>query len=158
LSEFRKRMDDSFPNLSKEPWSQIPTDLSNYYVVKKFQHGWLMREQKGEKTVFVPTKDLIKIGYKREERTSRVESSRKSWEYSGAIVVPAVPRHQRSKSWDEDGRYIPRVDDRRQETPIIHSEAISIPRVPNGRHEEPISRSCPATEDPTIDISMSDSA
>ena len=94
-------MTDLPTNASKECWTHIPTDLSNYYIAKKFRHGWLMQEQSSDKTVFIPRERLIEMGYIRDEKTSRPNLSRKSWEHPGVILVP-TGRHQRSRSCSED--------------------------------------------------------
>ena len=38
-------------------------DLSRYFVVKKFNDGWLMGSQNGPETIFVTRDELIKVGY-----------------------------------------------------------------------------------------------
>lgn len=88
--------------LSKEYWTHIPTDLSKYYIMKKFKHGWLMQLQNSNEVVFIPKDHLIKLGYIRDEKNTSTTPSRKSWEYSGVIVVPIGSGHRRSQSCSED--------------------------------------------------------
>ena len=81
-----------------EKWTYIPTDLSNYYIIRKFRHGWLMKNQNSEETIFIPRERLVKMGYISDEG---IVPSKKIQEYPHVIVVPIGRLHRRSSSEDE---------------------------------------------------------
>jgi len=111
----------------------MPTDLSNYFIAKKFRHGWLMQEQNSDRTIFISRENLIRMGYLHDDRNSQ-SSSRRSWGHSEVIVVPTGPRHQRSHS---DGRG--------------SSESISIPNSISENQTKPRSQSYPSEGTPFLD-------
>lgn len=125
------------PHDKSEDLRSYPTDLSKYFIAKKFQHGWLMQEQKGDKTIFIPREHLAKMGYIRKET---VQQKRNSWGRSGAIVVPTGRVRQRSRSCCEESKSVP-------------SEAISIPNAEQS--EESLPRSCPEEKN-SYEVTLSD--
>jgi hypothetical protein len=71
------------------------TNLDGYYIVKRFNNGWLMGSVKSNTTLFVPRKDLVRMGY----LAGSIEYSSSSLGNPTAIVVPVSPTHRRrSKS------------------------------------------------------------
>ncbi|CAN5861943.1 hypothetical protein BH23THE1_BH23THE1_33880 [soil metagenome] len=43
--------------------SESPTDLSGYYVIKKFWHGWLLGKVTNNESKFISRDKLIEMGY-----------------------------------------------------------------------------------------------
>ena len=152
---FKKRMDSFLNNKLRESWSYVPTDLSDYFIVKKFRHGWLMQKQNSDKTAFIPKETLIRMGYVQEEKMST--PSRNSLEYPEIIVVPMGNGHQRSKSCSEDENQISMADtDWRRGDPVKQSEPIPILRKSTNEDDLSVllSRSYPTDDNIQVDKSF----
>jgi hypothetical protein len=61
-------------------------DLSRYFIVKKFNDGWLMGSQNGPETIFVHRDELIRMGYLPSNRSS--PSSRRLAPSTKVITIP----------------------------------------------------------------------
>ena len=77
---------------SYKEWSQIPTDLSQYYIVRKFKHGWLFRSQHSDDTVFLSREQLINKGYLPEDPPSNTRKFSIPQKPSNVILVPTSKR------------------------------------------------------------------
>ena len=65
------------------------TDLSCYYVIKKYKHGWVLGKIGTNKDDFISREKLIELGYIAEEEESN--NNILSTTPPSAIVVPTGP-------------------------------------------------------------------
>lgn len=63
------------------------TDLSCYYVIRKYKHGWVLGKIDTNKEHFISREKLIEMGYIAEEEESNILSTTPP----SAIVVPNGP-------------------------------------------------------------------
>lgn len=80
----------------------LKADLSGYYIIKKFRHGWMLGQVDTNDSRFFPREDLIKMGYLAdtgEESDLNVLGTTPP----SVIVVPTSPSNfrKRSKSLDK---------------------------------------------------------
>lgn len=59
------------------------TDLSCYYVIRKYKHGWILGKIGTDKEDFVSREKLVEMGYVAEEESNILSTTPPS-----AIVVP----------------------------------------------------------------------
>lgn len=86
---------------------ELLTDLSGYYIIKKYRHGWLLGSVKfNNEQCFLSSKQLIEMGYL---DPSEYESENENEQLANTplaipIIVPTSPStfKKRSKSYDKE--------------------------------------------------------
>lgn len=74
------------------------TDLSQYYIIKKFQHGWLVGSLTDSSSLFVTRSELVRMGYESEPADITLSSTPPA--IPTVIMVP-TGREKRSKSYSK---------------------------------------------------------
>ena len=78
------------------------TDLSCYYVIKKYKHGWVLGKIGTNKDDFISREKLIELGYIAEEANSNILSTTALLSHNNAIVVPTGPSLKSKLCADND--------------------------------------------------------
>lgn len=89
-----KRM--SVNNYDISSSTQLPTDLSKYHIIKKFDDGWLVGSILTGESMFLPKEHLIKIGYLSQESEDIFSKSYPF--YNNVIFVPTGKEKQQNVS------------------------------------------------------------
>lgn len=76
-------------------------DLSRYYIIKKFRHGWLLGKVENDESQFISREELVKMGFLADtgdySSASMLGSSPPS-----VIVVPTSPSSVQKRSQSSD--------------------------------------------------------
>lgn len=80
--------------MAEPSFSTDITDLTNYFVIKKYPDGWLVsKNNPGERPIFLQNEKLISMGYLNEETPSVRHPSPPP----AVILVPTAYRRSRSE-------------------------------------------------------------
>lgn len=74
------------------------TNLDEYYIIKKFNNGWLMGSVLRNESLFIPQKDLIRMGY----LEGPIENNKPILVKPGIIVVPTEDQRPSKSRADQN--------------------------------------------------------
>lgn len=86
----------SVNNYENSSSTQLPTDLSKYHIIKKFDDGWLVGSIFTNESIFLPKEHLVKIGYLSQESGDIFSKSYPF--YNNVILVPTGKKQYISKA------------------------------------------------------------